>query len=225
MTEISDETLSRLAALAEAATPGPWHWDGSDMLAPATDDAQFWPWQYVITDCNGVTSIDKHDAAFIAACDPSTVTALIQRLREAEALTNSVDNVASGDGFTTEIRGVKIQRCDEYGMTDADRLATTLAARADAAEARVAELENVRDQLGQSCAAALAERDRLRDGITAKADEWESRARMAMDQANAVAGDRKGSYVRQADTYRTRVVELRALLSPPTADTPREDKP
>lgn len=85
MTEISDETLSRLAALAEAATPGPWHWDGSDMLAPATDDAQFWPWQYVITDCNGVTSIDKHDAAFIAACDPSTVTALIQRLREAEA--------------------------------------------------------------------------------------------------------------------------------------------
>lgn len=43
-----------------------------------------------------------------------------KRIAELEHLERLIDTVANGDGFTTEIRGVKIQKCDEYGRTDTD---------------------------------------------------------------------------------------------------------
>lgn len=174
--------LDRLAALAEAATPGrrQKYNDGVVGFPDAGIGKGLRP------AAGSETDYDQrvHDAAFIAACDPATVTALIQRLREAEAAVHSTDYVE------------------------------TVSQQRDAAEARVAELEAElakvdewrrceKSQRIDECHerdAAEAERDRLRAGITALAE-------------NRISGWRELQY------------ELRALLAPtPTNDTEGNDQ-
>lgn len=57
--------------------------------------------------------------------------------REALHLGGLVLAVSNGDGFTVQIRGVKIAQCDTYGRTDNER---SLTARAEAAEQQLADL-------------------------------------------------------------------------------------
>jgi hypothetical protein len=68
--------LDGLAALAQAATPGPWvvSLDGvyeADMSAR-------------ITRVSGNPEVAHADAAFIAACDPDTILALVERAKDAD---------------------------------------------------------------------------------------------------------------------------------------------
>lgn len=65
---MTDVDLDALVALAEAATPGQWVATGRWVRFGLHDREQ----------------ISDEDAAFIAACDPQTVLALIERIRELE---------------------------------------------------------------------------------------------------------------------------------------------
>jgi len=78
--------LDALAALAEAATPGPWtHDDESDYqgLVRIWRDIDPPP---VMT----MGRVHAADAAYIAAADPTTILALVERLRAAEAVCDRV---------------------------------------------------------------------------------------------------------------------------------------
>jgi hypothetical protein len=72
--------LDKLAALAKAATPGPWEWLRSNMS---------WGGQPCVLDANGALirfnasrTDAQANAAFVAACDPTTVLALIESQRK-----------------------------------------------------------------------------------------------------------------------------------------------
>lgn len=88
---MSDIDLDGLAVLAQAATPGPWTADvlGSEGYAvnaerPASDHRL--RRRLRVARCGHEEwETDKANAAFIAACDPDTILALRERVREAEA--------------------------------------------------------------------------------------------------------------------------------------------
>ncbi len=79
-------SLTELNTLAEAASPSPWRLDtryyhdvrdaNSNTLFSGDDDGSGWPSR-------------KEDAAFIAACDPNTVRALVEVARAAEAMSEA----------------------------------------------------------------------------------------------------------------------------------------
>lgn len=80
---INADELSKLEAVAKAATPGPWTAhnmetlpDGSDGNAWGVESDDRW---VVVPDF-----IEGNDAAFVATFNPSTVLALIGRIREME---------------------------------------------------------------------------------------------------------------------------------------------
>lgn len=91
-----DIDLTDIEAKARAATPGPWAWAGT------SHDANEWsvglmdpPMAGEVDQMDTETVADVHvcegrsgrmaDAAFIAACSPDRILALVQRCREAEA--------------------------------------------------------------------------------------------------------------------------------------------
>ena len=73
--------LERRRALSEKATPGPWvaaRWEGRETVIKP---------DWVATTSNGqwrIADLDKknnaNDAAYIAACDPQTIIALLDRV-------------------------------------------------------------------------------------------------------------------------------------------------
>lgn len=92
MTDASESIdLDGLRALAEKATPGPWEADGNEV-------SQHWsrpePWKTVASSevacmsyCYGGSGRgieNEADAEFIAAANPSTVLALVDRAESAE---------------------------------------------------------------------------------------------------------------------------------------------
>ena len=95
--------LDALAALAEAATPGPWHvqldsvypegrqpgWQPTPVEGGAIDAR--WP---ILAGEN-----QRADAAYIAAADPTTILALIDRLRAAEAVCEAAHDARTGYDF------------------------------------------------------------------------------------------------------------------------------
>ena len=83
----------RLAALAEAATPGPW-------VDPDVGDGQphYGDFGYHVYGCPAGETEDSPqgmaDAAYIAAADPSTILALLAALDDAEAEVEAARRVA-----------------------------------------------------------------------------------------------------------------------------------
>lgn len=79
---MTDLNLLRLAALAEAATPGPWK-------TAITDDTFVTSYHSDIAEMYGDYDtnyeIMEANAAYIAAADPTTILAMIRRLQAAEA--------------------------------------------------------------------------------------------------------------------------------------------
>jgi len=79
---VTDLDLPRLAALAEAATPGPWK-------TAITDDTFVTSYHSDIAEMYGDYDTDyeimEANAAYIAAADPTTILAMIRRLQAAEA--------------------------------------------------------------------------------------------------------------------------------------------
>lgn len=95
MSGIDDAALVELAALAEAATAGPWWRSGSSIETEHVCSPSHGCWP--VADTSPGTKPDgtkqdrdviKADAAFIAAANPQTIAALVaevQRLRTVEA--------------------------------------------------------------------------------------------------------------------------------------------
>ena len=78
---MTDLDIPRLAALAEAATPGPWEMDDAEIFAAngrCIGSTALW---------DDAPNADQSiaDAAYIAAADPTTILALIRRVQAAEA--------------------------------------------------------------------------------------------------------------------------------------------
>lgn len=131
----------------------------------------------------------------------------------------------------TDQRTIVLNDAAEMWRLSAQKHADYAEALHDRAKAAEAELDRLRELYlaadkdathwcGQF-SDADAERRRLRDGITALADEWRSKGRMATDQANALAGDRRQPYLMDSGKYLRRAAELAALLTrrPPTQAT------
>ena len=80
---MTDLDLPRLAALAEAATPGPWRTHLADDTAVIAIN------RWEIAGMRGDYDTDhksmEANAAYIAAADPTTTLALIRQLQAAEA--------------------------------------------------------------------------------------------------------------------------------------------
>lgn len=91
-----------LKRLADAATPGPWGWDGSYICPARTEDGTTYieSWRAV------ADAHDMENVRFIAAANPATVLALIaeveqlraERASMASALMRIVDLSNSGHG-------------------------------------------------------------------------------------------------------------------------------
>ena len=92
---MSDADLDRLEGLANAATPGPWEFMGLGSTFMVRRVGSGWGRvvrgdldEYGQPDdpmpCGGV--VEWADAAFIAACDPGTIKALIAELRKQRLL-------------------------------------------------------------------------------------------------------------------------------------------
>jgi uncharacterized coiled-coil protein SlyX len=128
-----------------------------------------------------------------------------------------MDDVASGDGFTTEIRGVKIQKCDEYGKTDTDyklqlaqvyvdqerQLVDMIAAERDRLQARIRELEREAD-----------ERDKAHEGIVAMLGK-EARADIASARAKVtLLAERLDERTLQRDRKQARIDKALAIQIP-----------
>jgi len=83
--------LTKLHALAEAATPGPWLLVAEDQVHTAGpichESNLFAGW-----DDGSAWAKRNEDAALIAACDPETVKAMIEVIRAAQALYDHVLN-------------------------------------------------------------------------------------------------------------------------------------
>lgn len=79
---MTNDELHTLKALAEAATPGPWHvaYEGSSDWTVFDEKANIH-----VADVHRHRAVDCPDARFIAAANPQTVLALlaeVERLRE-----------------------------------------------------------------------------------------------------------------------------------------------
>ena len=92
---MTDLDLPRLAALAEAATPGPWR----THLADDTAVIAIHRWE--IAGMRGDYDTDHEsmeaNAAYIAAADPTTTLALIRQLQAAEAELAATRAAATAD--------------------------------------------------------------------------------------------------------------------------------
>lgn len=92
---MSPERLKELRALAEAATPGPWHIDGpnaDDVVAEVSSLT-------VVPRTNGMLCAPRYDAAFIAA----SRSAVPELLDEVERLRESLRNIAEISDDHSEI--------------------------------------------------------------------------------------------------------------------------
>jgi hypothetical protein len=92
---MTDDDIKRLRDIAQAATPGPWQWDGN---VCDYDESNESPW--LVTDAyaagiykhlNGgailkgsIKCLNEADAAYIAAASPAALLGLLDRLAAAE---------------------------------------------------------------------------------------------------------------------------------------------
>lgn len=94
---MAELNLTELRKVAEAATPGPWLRNPNDRceVLAENDDPMFpeFPFEFVITDCNGQASISEQDFAHIIAFHPPTVLALLDRVAELEAAVGRVQEL------------------------------------------------------------------------------------------------------------------------------------
>jgi hypothetical protein len=116
MTPTSDTDLR---VLAEAATPGPWRHSGATVWAPLNqDDPTDYSGEAVAFIPTLGDEFDADDAAWIAAADPTTILALIDRLQRVETALR--DLVEAGDAmFTAEVRYASVGgHCSGCGHSD-----------------------------------------------------------------------------------------------------------
>lgn len=122
-----DLDLDALAAVAEAATPGPWEYGIDGWTETISGDGEDWSYVRRVGE-NEITSQMLHggdldeqterDHAHIAAFDPPTVLALIAEAREARRLRGEVAALADeyGDAARTEGYGGELWSTTEANL-------------------------------------------------------------------------------------------------------------
>lgn len=111
MRVVSGVDVAALRALAEAATPGPWTTEDSRNAAGL---ARVWQLRGVgIAECRVRGADNHHDAAFIAAANPTAVLALLDEIETLRAKVARVEALADRwpdrypeDACRREIRAV-----------------------------------------------------------------------------------------------------------------------
>lgn len=98
--------LDELRKLAEAATPGPWHFHQDDGTALDISEVCI-PRPEEDVDLSIASLLEDRDGAFIAAANPATVLALLDRVERAEAATERIREAVSGH-----------PECDRYSEDD-----------------------------------------------------------------------------------------------------------
>ncbi|MFA7327382.1 MAG: hypothetical protein WC121_12000, partial [Candidatus Kapaibacterium sp.] len=81
---MTDDPISRIRAALEAGpTPGPWHHEewGSRILDSGVGSSQLLIAQVAV---NSFRDQGRHNADFIAACNPTAIRALLDRLTDAD---------------------------------------------------------------------------------------------------------------------------------------------
>ena len=93
-TEAREPDLDKLYELAQAATPGPWSWAGSSYINAVSMTNP----ENATVVCE-MASVDdqeaRNDAAYIAAADPTTILALIDRCQRAETALREIRTAAA----------------------------------------------------------------------------------------------------------------------------------
>ncbi len=95
-------TLDDLEALARAATPGPWtgprvtdQWPPGWLGVYACDDEDGQPYEVIGTTGHALADLtveqDQANARFIAAANPATILALVDRVRRLERVARSAE--------------------------------------------------------------------------------------------------------------------------------------
>ncbi len=139
MENMTDIDTAKLRQLASAATPGPWTaavWietDGNEWRAtgPGHDDESH---------DNGSEpgcpdeQAAQRDAAFIAAANPTTVLALLDRIAELERACDAHAEVANESGDRASALRAKVSDMRSERLRVEDQLAAMTAARDDLAE-------------------------------------------------------------------------------------------
>lgn len=182
--------VAGLRAAAEAATPGPWCHDGLDGWVATWDDGT--------PVVEGIEMWAETDAAFIAAADPTTVLALLDRLANYE---QAIDRA----------RMERAQAEDAETAMEAER--DDLAARLAAAEAAVERLGRWKAEalpvmrglqyLGRALGVPIGESITARASVD-RALDLRNRAEVAERQVQAVL-ELADSWFAEAARYRSYV--------------------
>jgi len=142
---LTPEHIAEIKALAEKATPGPWESDG---MAVPFHPKQSSPFEdqgasvdpVIIGGCQdeqggAVGVLRNDDAAYIAACDPQTVLALIARIEELErenaALEAQVEALKGGGGEprTISIKAASLEAARKMRLRCIEKVAEILVGR------------------------------------------------------------------------------------------------
>lgn len=99
------DDLTALRALAEKATPGPWHFHQDDGTALDISEVCI-PRPEEDVDLSIASLLEDRDGAFIAATNPSVVLALLDRLESAEAAIERVRAVADEWSHDEDAKGL-----------------------------------------------------------------------------------------------------------------------
>lgn len=94
MSGLTDEERE-LRRLAEAATPGPWEYDGGTYITGATPVEVDWSDELVMpTVINDPNVFDRPevDRAYVVAANPATVLRLLARIEELEERVRDFEN-------------------------------------------------------------------------------------------------------------------------------------
>ena len=102
-----------------------------------------------------LTSWSHHDIPELAAEKVAEVERLTAERDALAQIKRHIDEVRDGTGWTVQIYGVLLQRCDEYGKTVDTRRAERAEAERDALAAQVARAEKLAGQWERVAATAI----------------------------------------------------------------------
>ena len=109
---MTDVDTERLRELAEKATPGEWH--ASEILGePGARVVTVGDYSLIATDPQGYPVWSERDAAYVAAANPQTILALLDRLAAAEALLRDIDRWDGFDPSNPQMTGAELDALRE----------------------------------------------------------------------------------------------------------------
>jgi hypothetical protein len=115
---MSDLDLERLRSIAQAATPGPWYWNGEDQMvtmSPGDSGDMRWDWNgekgrtvpptTIIETDSGHYPPRENDRAHIAAFSPSVCLRLIQEIQRQPKMWECPECAFTFDAIHTDADG------------------------------------------------------------------------------------------------------------------------